>query len=254
MSVDTETQGIELGTKPTTLPPMETWEIWPALPDIQSAETLSPEEQRDKLRSGVLELLADEEKPKEFLALGGEITVSLHGELAVTDPLTLNYVPLPRGENARPVEAPDNSKAEKSGYQRKLYTIDYLDLVEALKDNARQMATRDFGDPADPTLPVSAERRAEIAQAIDDVTKEFMYKNFDEQLAVFLLSASLTGDIVLQMNPTDTATAMRQEFMWLDQVREKLSNAHDANGVSNVSKVKVVLVPFKKRPNSHQSH
>jgi hypothetical protein len=240
MSVDTETQGIELGTTPTTLPPMETWEIWPALPDMQSAETLSPEEQRDKLRSGTLELLADEEKLKEFLALGGEIAISLNGELSVTDPLALNYIPSPRGENACLAEAPDNSKAEKSSYQRKLYTIDYLGLVKALKDNARQMAARDFGDPSDPTLPVSTEQRAEIAQTIDDVTNEFMYKNFDEQLAVFLLSASLTGDIVLQMNPTDTATAIRQEFMWLDQVREKLGYAH------NIDKVKIVLVPSKK--------
>lgn len=79
MSVSTETRE----TLPTT-PPLATWEIWKAL---QLAETLSPEEQRDKLRSGVLELLADEEKLKEFLALGGEIVASLNGELSVTDPL-----------------------------------------------------------------------------------------------------------------------------------------------------------------------
>jgi len=246
MSVDTKTQGIERGTTPTTLPPMETWEIWPALPDMQATETLSPEEQHNKLRSGVLELLADEEKLKEFLALGGEIAVSLHGELVVMDPLTLNYIPSPRGENARPVEAPGNSKAEKSGYQRKLYTIDYLKLVEALEDNTRQMAIRDFGDPTDPQLPVSTEQRAEIAQTIDDVTRDFMYNNFDETLALTLLSASLTGDIVLQMNPDDTATAMRQEFMWLDQVRQKLGNAHDVNGVSRIHNVKIVAVPFTK--------
>lgn len=77
-----------------------------------------------------------------------------------------------------------------------------------------------------------------------------MYNNFNGTLALALtlLSASLTGDVVLQMDPTDTATAMHQKFMWLDQVREKLGYAHDANGMNRANNVKIVAVPFKKRP------
>ena len=197
---------------------------------LDSAKTLSP----DQLRSSALELIADETELDEFFLLGGEIAVSLYGELTVTNLL-----------EAIPADIPE---AKKGSDKRKFYVIDYIELVEMLQGRARQMALLDNGDPNDPTLDMTAEQRAKTTEDIQNAVNKFMYEDFDGQLAIFLLAASLTGDINLLMNPTDTAKAIHQKHMWLNQAREKLNNAHDKNGIGNTSRVKIVLVPSAETP------
>jgi hypothetical protein len=236
MSVSTETLGIQ-GTLPTQSP--RTWEALRPAP----TETLSLEEQQDKLQRGVLELLTDETGLSEFLTLGGEIAVSLYGRLTVTDPLDYTVSP----ETAA-IDFRTSTNNPESTRKRGLYLIDYTDLVEMLKGRAEEMAILDQGDPNDPALNMNDEQRASLAENIKNTVNGFMYERFDEQLSQFLLAASLTGDITLQMNPIDTAKAIRQKHAWLNQAREKLNSAHDKNGIGNTSRVKIVLVPLAESP------